>query len=153
MLLIVMFASMWRAPALSRWVSQTHYLISIKRGRVSFKSVTILATGLDRRWVKRTVGRFSPGIDFAPDWDWGSNQRGNTAVIAYPLVESRYIFIPIWPFLLLIAAPTAWLWRTDRRAKPWQCTKCRYDLRGLEGGVCPECGHKLKPSIAEGVAD
>ena len=50
------------------------------------------------------------------------------------------LIIPLlWP-LLLIAAPTAWLWYTDRRTKPWQCAKCRYDLRGLDGGVCPECG-------------
>ena len=51
--------------------------------------------------------------------------------------------IPLWLPLLLIAAPTAWLWHTDRRAKPWQCATCRYDLRGLDGGgngVCPECG-------------
>ena len=50
------------------------------------------------------------------------------------------VFIPLWLPLLLIAAPTAWLWRIDRRAKPWQCANCRYDLRGIEGGVCPECG-------------
>ncbi|MCH9058387.1 MAG: hypothetical protein IIB55_07150 [Planctomycetes bacterium] len=54
---------------------------------------------------------------------------------------------------MLLAIPTAYLWHTDRRAKPWQCAKCRYDLRGLDGGVCPECGHELKPSNAEGVAD
>ena len=54
---------------------------------------------------------------------------------------------------LLIALPTVSLWYTDRRAKPWQCPKCRYDLRGLDGGVCPECGHELKPSNAKGVAD
>ena len=51
-----------------------------------------------------------------------------------------FLVIPIWPFVLLIAAPTVYLWYTDRRAKPWQCPKCRYDLRGLEGGDCPECG-------------
>ena len=61
-------------------------------------------------------------------WKWHSTQ------------SLRFLAIPLWFPLLLIAAPTAWLWRTDRRAKPWQCAKCRYDLRGLEGGVCPECG-------------
>ncbi len=52
--------------------------------------------------------------------------------------------IPLWMPLLLLAIPTAWLWRNDRRIQPWQCRGCRYDLRGLEGGgeegVCPECG-------------
>ena len=56
------------------------------------------------------------------------------------VIHSTAILIPLWFPLLLIAAPTAYLWRTDRRPKPWQCAKCRYDLRGLEGGVCPECG-------------
>ena len=67
--------------------------------------------------------------------------------------KSVFVTIPLWPAFLLIALPTAYLWQTDRRAKPWQCPKCRYDLRGLDGGVCPECGHELKPSIAEGMAD
>ena len=48
------------------------------------------------------------------------------------------------PEILLIAVPTACLWRTDRRAKPWQCPKCRYDLRGLDGGVWRECGASVE---------
>ena len=55
-------------------------------------------------------------------------------------ITVTWIGLPLWLPWLLIAAPTAWLWRTDRRAKPWQCPKCRYDLRGLDAGVCPECG-------------
>ena len=56
--------------------------------------------------------------------------------------------IPLWLPFVLIALPTGWIWYSDRRVKAWQCAKCRYDLRGLEGGgegggdkiVCPECG-------------
>ena len=58
-------------------------------------------------------------------------------------IGSEAYEIPLWIPLLLLAIPTAYLWRADRRAKPWQCPKCRYDLRGLDGGgngVCPECG-------------
>lgn len=60
--------------------------------------------------------------------------------VSQPPVIAQQVSVPIWMPLLLIAAPTAWLWFNDCRAKPWQCVKCRYDLRGLEGGVCPECG-------------
>ena len=48
--------------------------------------------------------------------------------------------LPLWMPLLLLTAPTAYLWYLDHRPKPWQCRKCRYDLRGLKAGICPECG-------------
>ena len=63
---------------------------------------------------------------------WNSTDFGRRSI--------WWFFIPGWCPLTLAVLPTAWLWYTDRRAKPWQCAKCRYDLRGLEGGVCPECG-------------
>jgi len=59
--------------------------------------------------------------------------------------SGAHVRAPLWLPLLLIATPTAYLWRTDWRAKPWQCAKCRYDLRGLEGEVCPECGESIVP--------
>ena len=81
-----------------------------------------------------------PAIDASIDlWSgWPTRLTYNDAGFG-PTTLSR-AFLPLWIPLLLIAAPTAWLWHTDRRAKPWQCAKCRYDLRGLDGGVCPECG-------------
>ncbi len=57
------------------------------------------------------------------------------------VTNTTYFFaVPLWLPMIAIVIPTAYLWHTDRRAKPWQCAKCRYDLRGLDGGVCPECG-------------
>ncbi|MCH7792248.1 MAG: hypothetical protein IIC49_06335 [Planctomycetes bacterium] len=70
---------------------------------------------------------------------FGPGDRLGRVLFVYP-TSTHWTAIPLWLPLLLIAAPTAWLWYTDRRAKPWQCPKCRYDLRGLDGGVCPECG-------------
>lgn len=61
-----------------------------------------------------------------------------------PGTDSWFAAIPLWPLLLLVAAPTAWLFRIDSRAKAWQCSKCRYDLRGLDGDICPECGSAAK---------
>jgi len=85
------------------------------------------------RWEFRTRRYY--GIDWG--WEWESRLAGRS--------HFRRRNIPLWFPLVLIAAPTAWLWYTDRRAKPWQCAKCRYDLRGLEGGVCPECGESIVP--------
>ena len=62
-------------------------------------------------------------------------------------LKVRHFLFPLWMPLLLFAVPTVWLWHTDRRAKPWQCPKCRYDLRGLDGGVCPECGTGVEAEL------
>ena len=97
--------------------------------RSPFKGVSVRPT-----WPSlRTVG-----------WHEGTIQTGS---------------LPLWLPLLLIAAPTVWLWRTDCRAKPWQCANCRYDLRGLASESktvgseirptkCPECGCDSNPGEA-----
>jgi hypothetical protein len=36
------------------------------------------------------------------------------------------------------------------RLRQYGCTGCGYDIRGLQGGVCPECGANVAPA---GVAD
>ena len=95
------------------------------------------------------VWKNEPGLFWRPSWT--TIQHPATSLMGPVLFT--HVRIPLWIPLFLIAASTACVWYTDRRAKPWQCAKCRYDLRGLDGGVCPECGHELKPSNAEGVAE
>jgi len=52
--------------------------------------------------------------------------------------------------VVLVATPTLWLWRCDRRRRPGLCIKCGYDLRGADHKVCPECGSPPpRPSPAE----
>lgn len=55
--------------------------------------------------------------------------------------------IPLWPPLLLVALPAAYLWRRDwlasRRARIGLCVNCDYDRTGLDpAAACPECGQK-----------
>jgi hypothetical protein len=54
------------------------------------------------------------------------------------------ITFPLWPIALVTAiAPALWLkralrdWRRRRRGL---CVACGYDMRGLDGRRCPECG-------------
>jgi hypothetical protein len=48
---------------------------------------------------------------------------------------------PLWFPVVLIAIPTAYLWRRTRRVAPGLCPKCKYNLAGLASQApCPECG-------------
>jgi hypothetical protein len=53
---------------------------------------------------------------------------------------SGTIRLPLWIPLLIVAIPTALVFRRDRR-RIRHCP-CGYDLTGNTSGVCPECGVK-----------
>ena len=75
--------------------------------------------------------------------------------------DVRTVLVPLWIPLVLCAIPTGILFYRDRKPKPGCCAQCRYDLTGLNGGTCPECGtkiattgsHKAPASAAEGEPD
>jgi hypothetical protein len=52
----------------------------------------------------------------------------------------RWIVLPLWLPLLLLAPVTAFLWYSDRCFPPGHCQNCGYDLTGNVSGRCPECG-------------
>jgi hypothetical protein len=57
----------------------------------------------------------------------------------------RVVCIPLWAPALVLAIPTAILWRRDhmltKRARAGRCPKCGYDRAGLAATIpCPECG-------------
>lgn len=54
------------------------------------------------------------------------------------------IRVPLWMPIVVFAIPTAYAWyRCRRRPSPDQCSKCGYDLAGIEAHVCPECGKAI----------
>ena len=154
-LALAMVASNWYEPSYTRAspLSSNSWRVRIVPG------------GLD---VFHTDNQLNFGVqDFIEDWERDLDFQRPLSVASpdrfvwLPKYNSqssmpfvmRIVTIPLWLPIFLIALPTVYLWRTDR-AKPWQCAKCRYDLRGLagggegggEGGVCPECG---KPFAAD----
>jgi hypothetical protein len=78
---------------------------------------------------------------------WGESYIGSAVILrahrstiwAFRWAHSN-ILLPLWIPFLLVALPTAFLWRRTRRVPPGHCHKCRYDLTGNTTGICPECG-------------
>lgn len=75
-----------------------------------------------------------------PKWDMGFT-------VAWPDPRNpwhRTIMIPLWAPLLILLGASASLWWWDgrlvRAAARGLCVRCGYDLSGIEGPVCPECG-------------
>lgn len=73
-----------------------------------------------------------------------------------PWFDSRFnechakVATPLWIPFVLIALPTAYLWKQDlvaaRRVRAGLCRKCKYDRSGLSPSApCPECNAATSP--------
>ena len=90
------------------------------------------------------------GVPGPVQWDAGPH---NTPMQWRPSAFRRGawsgVVIPLWMILLPLSAGAGLLWYLDRpslaRNRPGHCRRCGYDLAGLRGGDCPECGTVLRP--------
>ncbi len=90
-------------------------------------------------------GRIAPvrGADLSIRWD--VSPTGSERVLA---------LMPAWPGFLVDVVCFAVPWvlavlmvsevRRRTRVRAGRCVECRYDLKGLKAGVCPECGTAVK---------
>lgn len=73
--------------------------------------------------------------------DWGIVKRFR---VSGPGIKTVTTIVWLWPLVILLGVPTAWLWWRDARTdEPGCCPRCGYDLAGIEG-ACPECGTDTK---------
>lgn len=96
-----------------------------------------LLIGWDVPWSTFPVDcHWIPPMRHSLPFSWWSDGWGVTRAG----VTDTGVDIPIWVIIVLVASPTFWLWRGDRRRQPGQCIKCGYDVRATTTGICPECG-------------
>jgi hypothetical protein len=135
LLLIVDVASVWWGVSwASRWPSR---VVSVGGGKIQV--LWILGGAHLSHGSTWAVGRLpTPGIG------WYPAIRKNPAAGFL-----TWVAIPLWIPLVVVAIPTGFLWRRERRrAPPGHCRSCRYNLTGNVSGVCPECGETAAPSTA-----
>ena len=128
----VLIASIWISAG--RFSDTSQFAVARTFG-ISRGGVRLGRVSSDMGWSEDMIGTWI-GFDASGAFVWWPTYRE----VGPWSMRAEVYQIPLWPVVALFGVPTAYLWHTDRRAKPWQCATCRYDLRGLDGGVCPECG-------------
>ena len=123
------------------WVGSAWWWAGFDRAPTSFLGASAGRVGIGWRepWSITSVrGDWALVRNQMPFQWWFNGRRGSSGGATF-----NFISIPIWVLVVLVAAPTLWLWRCDRRKQPGLCITCGYDLRGADHKVCPECGAAL----------
>lgn len=153
-----MIASYWHMPnyywtgakSEIKWVAGIGPgVVSVARCEITELNLATHADGWDFDIGRARLSAFRSWKIFFPPLPHPSGWRPTYKFVGQSFGDWQRVSIPLWIPLVLIAVPTAWLWYIDSRPKPWQCANCRYDLRGLERGVCPECGQHATASCSK----
>lgn len=84
-------------------------------------------------------------IIVAPASAWRPSTQSASIGMGTPgaptLFRLRVAYVPLWPWVVVFGGAGALFWWRSRGAlAPGRCRVCGYDLRGLPGTRCPECG-------------
>ena len=108
-----------------------------------------------RQWHRVPLGDATRGYE--PDGFLGRLGFG-ARTMPVPAVPGKGtqqdVTFPLWPVALMTAVgPALWLKRAirdRRRRRGGRCLACGYDMRGLDGRRCPECG--MLPGVRDRIA-
>ncbi len=60
---------------------------------------------------------------------------------------------PLWFLLIVVAAPTGFLFHRHRQKLRGHCQECGYNLTGNTSGICPECGTPIPDDLKQKLAN
>ena len=132
---------------LATWVSQYVRTAASSRSRARMASGDRVIS-IDGTSVQSYLDIFAASSKIKPYAMTLVDSSGRTYSVRYdPGFQSGVLGLlanlPIWT-VLLVAIPTAALFRFDRRMPPGHCLHCGYNLTGLPEPRCPECGQPFE---------
>lgn len=105
-------------------------------------------------WPTRAVVERTRSPGFGPAPVAGCDLTVRVGRHADPLKDVMLAFMPMWPGFAVDVGVYGVVWVgvlvvmlagvRGRRVRAGVCPECRYDLRGLVGDVCPECGGRVR---------
>jgi hypothetical protein len=139
-----LLVGVWRPT----WSGRGRAVVGVIDGRieVAWGTVSISRSGL--AW-KVVTPNLTAHLVIGPESSWlPSTSRAQAAIgtpAAITVFPVRVVYVPLWSWVAIFAAGAAglWLWGPCR-VQPGACGGCGYDLAGLTGGTCPECGDPIR---------
>ena len=142
-LLTLFVRQLWWSDHISYYGEGGMIHIALRSGQLKISreedSVYSYPAGEITGWEYHQLARNAEG--FA--WWFDVKMTGRTS---YPPTLTGRFSMPVWFLILLFSIKPTWsviAWRRRRRFKTdghLVCASCGYDLHGIEGNRCPECG-------------
>jgi hypothetical protein len=149
---LLLGASLMWAPT-GGWATQyAHAGIRLDRGTLELTRCTHDVQWSGNSWQMSCPGSRARVIS-ASSSTWCPNTTSARMLLTGPgsgstLVVLSNVFIPLWPWAVLTLAGAAGLWwRLPKTVGEGCCARCGYDLRGIRGDKCPECGRGFASMI------